>query len=296
MKLLIGQQMVMPALESVRLGKTRNEAAACLTATVFIAPADTYFLKLSVAVGDVVRLLDDGGKEIFLGSVHELDRTPEAVTLTAYDRGVYLTRNELYGVYAGTGRRIAGKIAGELGVPLGAVEDDGLYRTIVTGPGESAFSILRRAVGEGREIAVRDGALTVTKGGGGAVPLPPERVLEVFGRASMGNMVNRAVVTGRNGRVLAAAQNTGDITACGRFQRVMGKSGDPQAQAKAALRRRSLSARVTVLGDLSLRCGGRVEAHRPQWGLEGVYDITAHEHRWEKGVFTTSLSLEGVET
>lgn len=34
MKLLIGQQMVMPALESVRLGKTRNEAAACLTATV----------------------------------------------------------------------------------------------------------------------------------------------------------------------------------------------------------------------------------------------------------------------
>lgn len=119
MKLLIGQQMVMPALESVRLGKTRNEAAACLTATVLIAPADTYFLKLSVAVGDVVRLLDDGGKEIFLGSVHELDRTPEAVTLTAYDRGVYLTRNELYGVYAGTGRRIAGKIAGELGIPLG---------------------------------------------------------------------------------------------------------------------------------------------------------------------------------
>ena len=234
---------------------------------MLIAPADTYFLKLSVAVGDVVRLLDDGGKEIFLGSVHELDRTPEAVTLTAYDRGVYLTRNELYGVYAGTGRQIAGKIAGELGVPLGAVEDDG----------------------------VRDGALTVTKGGGGAVPLKPERVLEVSGRASMGNMVNRAVVTGRNGRVLATAQNTGDITACGRFQRVMGKSGDPQAQAKAALRRRSLSARVTVLGDLSLRCGGRVEAHRPQWGLEGVYDITAHEHRWEKGVFTTSLSLEGVE-
>ena len=50
-----------------------------------------------------------------------------------------------------------------------------------------------------------------------------------------------------------------------------------------------------MLGDLSLRCGGRVEAHRPQWGLEGVYDITAHEHRWEKGVFTTSLSLEGIE-
>ena len=63
MKLLIGQQMVMPALESVRLGKTRNEAAACLTATVLIAPADTYFLKLSVAVGDVVGGAGRGGGE-----------------------------------------------------------------------------------------------------------------------------------------------------------------------------------------------------------------------------------------
>lgn len=28
---------------------------------------------------------------------------------------------------------------------------------------------------------------------------------------------------------------------------------------------------------------------------QNTEDITAHEHRWEKGVFTTSLSLEGVE-
>ena len=110
MKLYIGQQMALPALESVRLGKSRTEAAATLTATVLTAPADTYFLKLSMAVGDPVRLLDDGGKEIFLGSIHELEREPEAVALTAYDRGVYLTRNELYGVFSGTGKDIAAKL------------------------------------------------------------------------------------------------------------------------------------------------------------------------------------------
>ena len=42
MKLLIGQQMVMPALESVRLGKTRNEAAGWIRAAALRAPADTY--------------------------------------------------------------------------------------------------------------------------------------------------------------------------------------------------------------------------------------------------------------
>ena len=288
--------MVLPVLESVRLGKTRSEAAATLTATVLTAPADTYFLKLSVAVGDPVRLLDDDGKEIFLGSVHEIDRTPEAVTLTAYDRGIYLTRNELYGVYAGTGKTIAAKIAGEMGIPLGTVEDDGLRRTIVTGAGMSAFSILRRAVGEEREIAIRDGTLTVTKGGGNAVLLRPERVLEVTSRASIREMVNRAVVVGRNGNRLASARNDQDAALYGQFQQVIGKDGDPAAQAKAALKGRTMSARVTLLGDLSLRCGGTVEVHRPQWGLEGLYTVTAYEHKWERGLFTTSLSLEAIKT
>lgn len=294
MKLYIGQQMMLPALESVRLGKTRSEAAATMTATVLTAPADTYFLKLSMAVGDPVRLLDDNGKEIFLGSVHEIDRTPEAVNLTAYDRGVHLTRNELYGVYAGTGKAIAAKIAGELGIPLGAVEDDGLRHTIVTGAGQSAFSILRKAVGEGREIYIKDGALTVTKGSGNAVLLRPERVLEVASRASIREMVNRAVVVGRNGNRLASARNDKDAALYGQFQQVIGKDGDPASQAKAALRGRIMSARVTLLGDLSLQCGGTVEAHRSQWGLEGLYTVTAHEHCWEKGLFTTALSLEGI--
>lgn len=293
MKLYIGQQMVLPALESVRLGKTRSEAAATLTATVLTAPADTYFLQLSMAVGDPVRLVGDGGKEIFLGSIHELEREPEAVALTAYDRGVYLTRNELYGVFTGTGKTIAAKIAGELGIPLGSVEDDGLRRTIVTGAGQSAFSILRQAVGEGREISIRDGALTVTKRDPIVYVLPVQDILEVTSRASVRSMVNRAVVVGRNGRRFASAQNDGDITAYGRFQQVLGKDGDAGAQAKAALQGRVLSARVTLLGNMAYRCGGTVEVHRPQWGLEGAYAVTAHEHKWEKGLFTTSLSLEG---
>lgn len=287
--------MALPALESVRLGKTRSEAAATLTATVLTAPADTYFLQLSLAVGDPVRLLDDGGKEVFLGSVQELARDPQAVTLTACDRGVYLTRNELYGVFSGTGRDIAAKIAGELGIPLGTVEDDGLRRTIVTGAGMSAFAILRKAVGEGREIAIRDGTLTVTKQDPIVYALPAQNILEVTSRASVREMVNRAVVVGRNGNRLASAENAGDITAYGRFQQVLGKNGDPAEQAKAALQGRVLSARVTLLGNLSYRCGGTVRADRPQWGLEGLYTVTAHEHKWEQGLFTTSLSLEAMK-
>lgn len=293
MKLYIKDQMVLPVLESVRLGKTRNDAAAILTASVLTAPADTYFQTLSLALGDPVRLLDDSGEERFLGSVHQIDRSEDRVRLTAYDRGVYLTRNELHGLFLGSGAEIAAQAAGKLGIPLGRVEADGQYKVIVSRAGKSAFSILRQAVGEGREISVQNGALTVSAGGGPPVPLAPEAVLSVSSRAGIGEMVNRCVVLGRNGRTVSQARNAGDIAAYGQFQRVRLTSGESPAE---YLRGRTMSARVTLPGDLRLRCGGTVEAGGAElfraWGLSGVYTVTAAEHVWEKGLFTTSVSLE----
>lgn len=293
MKLYIKDQMVLPVLESVRLGKTRNDAAANLTASILTAPADTYFQKMSLALGNPARLLDDSREELFLGSVHQIDRSEDRVRLTAYDRGVYLTRNELHGLFLGSGAEIAAQAAGKLGVPLGRVEADGQYKVIVSRAGRSAFSILRQAVGEGREISIQNGALTVSAGGGTPVPLAPEAVLSVSSRAGIGEMVNRCVVLGRNGRVVSQARNAGDVAAYGQFQRVRLQSGESPAE---YLRGRTMSARATLLGDLRLRCGGRAEAGASElfraWGLSGVYTITAVEHVWEKGTFVTEVSLE----
>lgn len=49
---------------------------------------------------------------------------------------MYLTENQLCGIFTGTGRDIAGKIAARLGIPLGPVEDDGLRR-VLTAPGRA---------------------------------------------------------------------------------------------------------------------------------------------------------------
>lgn len=291
MKVYVRDQMVLPVLERVSLGKSRNAAAAILSASVLLAPADACFQKLSLALGDPVRLME-GEKELFLGSIHQIDRTEDAAALTAYDRGVYLARNELYGLFLGSGADIAAQVAAKLGIPLGRVEADGQYKTIVSRAGQSALSILRKAVGEGREISVQNGALTVTAGGGPAVRLAAERVLSVSSRAGIGEMVNRCVVLKRNGAVLSQTRNSGDIAAYGQFQRVRLHAGEEPAE---LLHGRTMSARLTVLGDLAIRCGGTVTAGGAffaAWGLEGAYTVTAVEHRWEKGLFTTSMSLE----
>jgi len=292
-KLYIGQQMILPVLESLTLHKARSEAAATLTATILLAAADTYIQKLSLALGDPVRLLDDDGKEAFLGSIHVLERTPERVILTAYDRGIFLTRNELRGAYFGESADIVEQVAEELGIAVGTVETGPGMRFFASYSGESAFSILRQTVGEKFEISIRDDALCVTKHAYIVYVLQPSQVLEVSGTASLAHMVNRCTVVDRKNIARAAAECPDDISAYGQFQTFLPQNGDdPAAQAKAALTGRSLRGEVTVMGNLNYRCGCAVELHRSEWGLDGVYAVTAAEHRWEGGIYTTAMQLE----
>ena len=69
--------MVLPVFETVTLTKNRNDAAAVLTPSVLLAAADTYLQKLELAIGESVFLLDNQGEQRFLGTIHELIRTPE---------------------------------------------------------------------------------------------------------------------------------------------------------------------------------------------------------------------------
>lgn len=293
MNLYLAGQRLNEVLGELSLSKSRGEAAATLSAVLLTAAADTLFPGLTLALGDGVTLADGGGTR-FSGGVQEVRRTPETVSFTAYDRGIYLTRNELYGVFSGSGADIAAQVAGALGIALGAVDAPQGFQTIVTSSGDTAYDILRRAVGEDREIAVEGERLRI--GGGDAAPaaLAREQLLSVESVGSIREMVNRAVVLKR-GTVtpLAQAQDDAALAAYGQFQTARALSGDnAQAQAAAALRGPACTAQITVQGDLALRCGGQVALSAPEWGLEGTFSITGVEHRWKTGMFTSALALE----
>lgn len=292
MNLYLKGQRLNEVLGELSLSKSRGEAAATLSAVVLTAAADTYFPGLTLALGDGVTLSDDSGT-CFTGGVQEVRRTEETVSFTAYDRGIYLTRNELYGVFSGSGADIAAQVAARLGIPLGTVNAPAGFQTIVTSSGDTAYDILRRAVGEDREIAVEEGRLCIGAGTATPAALQKERVLAVESVGSIGEMVNRAVVLKRGTTTpLAQAQNAVALTAYGQFQTARALSGDSaQAQASAALRGAAYTARLTVMGDLALRCGGAVALAAPEWGLEGNFSITGVEHRWKAGMFTTDLDL-----
>ena len=156
MKLYANGILLNAAAQSVTLEKSRGDAAATLTAVLLTAAADRYFPKESLAFGDAVRLLGDAGEEVFLGAVQAVSRNVETVTLIACDRGLYLTANELSGVFAGSPEGICRAVAMRLSLPVGTLEVPAGWKRLVAGAGVRAFDILRQAVGEEREISIQN--------------------------------------------------------------------------------------------------------------------------------------------
>ena len=293
MKLIANGVSLAAAAKRVTLEKSRGEAAATLTAVLLTDAADRYFQKESLALGDAVRLLGDGGEEIFLGAVQAVTRNVETVTVIACDQGLYLTANELSGVFAGSPEGICRAVAMRLSLPVGTLDVPDGWKRLVAGAGVRALDLLREAVGEEREISIRDGRLTVTWTGETRIVIPEQSVLAGCGTADARDLVDSCVVLDRRGGIAATAQNTTDLARFGQRRRVLAKSGDAAAQAAAGLRGRVLRGELTVLGDLRCRCGVTVELHRRDFGLDGAFPVTAVKHRWERGVFTTELSWEG---
>lgn len=200
MKLYANGILLNAAAQSVTLEKSRGDAAATLTAVLLTAAADRYFPKESLALGDAVRLLSDAGEEVFLGAVQAVSRNVETVTVIACDRGLYLTANELSGVFAGSPEGICRAVAMRLSLPVGTLEVPAGWKRLVAGAGVRAFDILRQAVGEDCEISIQNGALTVTKAGQERFVIAEETVLASRGTADARQMVNRCAVIDRRGR------------------------------------------------------------------------------------------------
>ena len=226
MKLYANGILLNAAAQSVTLEKSRGDAAATLTAVLLTAAADRYFPKESLALGDAVRLLGDAGEEVFLGAVQAVSRNVETVTLIACDRGLYLTANELSGVFAGSPEGICRAVAMRLSLPVGTLEVPAGWKRLVAGAGVRAFDILRQAVGEEREISIQNDALTVTKAGQERFVIAEETVLASRGTADARQMVNRCAVIDRRGAAAATAQNTTDLARFGLRQRVLGQKAD----------------------------------------------------------------------
>lgn len=73
-----------------------------------------------------------------------VSRNVETVTLIACDRGLYLTANELSGVFAGSPEGICRAVAMRLSLPVGTLEVPAGWKRLVAGAGVRASTFFDR--------------------------------------------------------------------------------------------------------------------------------------------------------
>lgn len=292
MRVFAGETDVTARAVAVELERSRADAAATLRVTLWQGARERDLPRLSLALGDAVHLVGEAGQAVFTGAVQTLTRTSERVTLLACDEGLYLTKNELSGVFAGSAEEVCRAVAARLALPVGTLDCPDETRCIVARARRSAFSLLREAAGEAREIAVRGGALHITRTGETSVEIPAGRVLACESTADLRGMVTRCTVLTASGHAAAAAEDAASASRYGERGQIVWKRGDAREQAARGLRGRRVSGELLVCGDLRLACGVRAVLACPEWGLDGAYPVVAVRHTWRAGRFTSELTWE----
>lgn len=257
-------------------------------------------------VGNGVALGDEEGK-LFTGYVvrRNLDSERSLLSVTCYDKGMYLRGNDGTYKFKGTpAEGICRTVCADKGVPVASLaatgvaldrkfSGDKLDRIIST-----AYTLASERTGKRYAIRMTpEGLLVKEKGRSGeSVNLRPKsNLIRASTTESIVSMVNSVALYSEDGTLLRVMNDTGAAALYGTLQRHLKQRAgeDLSAQAQALLEDGGLDRSVTVevLGDRRLITGETVVASEPVTGLEGVFWIDSDKHVWQRGQYTCTLSL-----
>lgn len=112
-------------------------------------------------------------------------------------------------------------------------------------------------------------------------------------KSSLQQLVNRVIVTDKDGKTVGTVQDAVSRRKYGTVQRVYKQQDDVDnaAEARALLKGLERSGSVTALGDVRAVSGYSVAVQEPVSGLYGKFYVEADTHTWEAGKYTMQLTL-----
>jgi hypothetical protein len=112
-------------------------------------------------------------------------------------------------------------------------------------------------------------------------------------KSSMQQVVNRVVITNKDGKTVNTLQDAASRRKYGTVQRVYKQQDDVDnaAEARALLKGLERSGSVTALGDVRAVSGYSVAVQEPVSGLYGKFYVESDTHTWEAGKYTMQLTL-----
>ncbi len=262
---------------------------------------------MTVRNGDHLELLDDAGACRFFGMVVQVRQRTDSptVSVTAYDRGIYLANND--GTYKFRGvdpADAAAVVCRDYDIPYSRLERAGaavtrifagvslwqIIATLYTKAGEqNGKRYMARFIG--RELEVTERTLQPTS----LVIRPGSNLLNASTTRSVVNMRNSVAIYDGDGNRLRVVEDGDAVKLYGLMQRhVTQRDGaDAAGEAQSILddSGEAQTVSVTALGDMAVMTGDTVVAYQPDTGLRGVFWVDSDTHQWSKGLYTMQLTL-----
>jgi plasmid maintenance system antidote protein VapI len=260
-------------------------------------------LSFNLNQGSAVELYD-GDTELFSGFLFRKSRSHQnnEISLLSYDPMIYVLKSSgSYNFKTTTIGNVFTKVAADLGIPLGHIEDSGTLITLEPQLNQNCYEVILEPC---RQVKKKTNKIYLPKIIGGKLSLITAgevvkklelansvNLLDSTYSETIENVVNKVIITDDKGKRIGQVTGEG-LNTWGTFQSVYEKEDkkNPSAEAKLLLHGLDREASVEALGDIRCISGKAVVIKDPS-NLKGLFYIDEDTHRWENGQHTMNLTL-----
>ena len=248
------------------------------------------------------------GSELLMDA-YALERTRDSlgntIDVTAYDKGLYLTRNSTFlRVEGQTAEAVTAMVCGQFGIPVGALAATGvpitrnflgvpLYKIIMT-----MYTLAADQTKKKYRVRFRGASLEVVEmvqSEESVILVPGSNLLSCVTKESASSMINSVAIYDDGYNLVKKQEDSAAAALYGLMQTAIrsGAYDDPEGHAQQVLKENGLKTTITAnaLGDLRLITGNTVVVHEPVTGTDGLFWILSDTHTWTRNIYQTKLTL-----
>lgn len=286
-------------------GDYRN-AARTLSFSPVASSVDRQLPRAPAELGGSAQFWKDS---TLLMDAYSLDRSRDSlgstIEVTAYDKGLYLTRNSKYMRVSGlTAEAVTASLCGEFGIETGSLAATGvpitrnffgisLYRIIMT-----MYTLAADQTGKKYRIRFRGSRLEVVEmrqSDESILLRPGSNLLNCVTKESASGMTNSVAIYDDECKLLQTQRDDAAARLYGLMQAAIkaGAYDDPVGHARQLLAENGLQTTITLnaLGNLKLITGNTVAVEEPITGTYGLFWIISDTHTWKRNVYQTKITV-----
>lgn len=286
-------------------GDYRN-VARTLAFSPAISAVDRHLPRAPTELGGSVQFWKDS---TLLMDAYSLERARDSlgntIDVTAYDKGLYLTRSSKYmRVTHQTAEAVTAALCGEFGISVGSLASTGvpitrnflgvsLYKIIMT-----MYALAADQTGKKYRIRFRGANLEVVEmrqSEESILLCPGSNLLNCVTKESASKMTNSVAIYDDEFNLLQIQQDDAAVQLYGLMQAAIKSSAydDPVGHAKQLLAENGMQTTITLnaLGNLKLITGNTVAVEEPVTGTYGLFWIISDTHTWKRNVYQTKITV-----